>query len=241
MGKPRILTPVEVRGLKQNGIKRLDDLWERVGDNYDLQIGAVSQATGVSRAKLGDLLAAREGRATEFTEGSWGGAIWLWLKRLRRLPLRLEGGIFLLLMLLSLLLLRALGVGENLPSPVGLRPRVLVAKRNLRMDAALKPEDFYSARLVPGGDYFPYGEQLAGCVLTQDLAWGSALRFTQVKRQQLVTTKDIQTDTDLGAGTVSLTWTSYQPNALTDLKQVEGRSALLPIPSGRVVLFDYVK
>jgi hypothetical protein len=241
MGKPRILTPAEVRDLRKDGIKTPDDLWARVSENYGLQIKEVSERTKVSRTKLEDLLAAEEGRATEFKEEWLGESLWLWLKRLRRLPLRLEGSMFVILLLLSLFLFRALKVREGLPSPIGLQSRVFVAKRDLKAGTALRQEDFDTAYLVSSGDYVPATEQLTGYFLTQDIAWGKALGFTHVRRQQLVATKDIPAETGLGACAVNPAWTPYQANALTDLSQVERRTSRHPIPSGSVVLFDYVK
>jgi flagella basal body P-ring formation protein FlgA len=241
MGKPRILTPAEVRDLRKDGIKTPDDLWARVSENYGPQLKEVSERTGVSRTKLEDLLAAEEGRATEFKEGGLGEALRLWLKRLRRLPLGLEGSMFVLLLLVVLFLFRAIEVRESLPSPIGLQSRVLVARRDLKAGTALKPEDFDAAYLVSGEGYVPATEQLAGYFLTRDIAWGKALGFTDVKRQQLVAAKDIPAETTLGAGLVNPAWTPYQANALTELGQVEGRTSRHPIPSGSVVLFDYVK
>jgi hypothetical protein len=241
MGEQRILAPNEVLALKTNGIKTPDDLWERVSGDFDEKITALSSLTRVDRKKLEDFLAAKEGRAAEWSRGSWTEDLRLWIKRLIRKPFRLEGRILIILLLLTVLLLRALGVQENLPSPLGLQPRVLVAKRDLKAGAALRRDDFDCARLVSGGNYVPATEQLTGCYLMSDIAWGDALHSTQVKRQQVTTTKEISSGNEFEAGTLNLTWSLYQLNAKTDLKDVEGHTAQQPLPSGQVVLSDYFK
>lgn len=214
----------ELHGEGDQPITTVDQLWARVGSDFDKGISKLAAQKQLDAQQLTQLLTAQALREANASGGSWLQRHWL------------DSLLFGFALVLLGLLLRGIGVFGGLPPPLGLPGNVLVAARDLVPGQALRAEDFYQKPFPAASDYFTATDQLAGTVISQTVRRGQALRFDAVTRLQVVAANDILTDTIISRQDLVLRWTPYQPTAAVRTEQVLGQQARYAIPKDAVIL-----
>jgi len=231
---PQINVPaVEAKSLLGGDIKNLDDLWYFIGQEPANGLAVLAWLKGLQTEQIVTAMAAQGVRESQLKEVS----------NLKRFRLRLnqywlEVGLCVGLLFLIMLGFRAFGYLDFLPSPVGLPDRIVVAARDLVPGQVLRSNDLYTARLQRHVDYFVtptvYPE---GLILSQraPVSQFRPIKFEDVLRLQVVAKRDIIKSAKFVPEDLMVTWSPYQPDALTNPQQVLNLFSRYDIPGGAVV------
>ena len=240
---PGEFTDAEITQLANQQITSLTALWERIGKDFDHGLDEVAGATGIDVARLRGVLAHKAKRDFDLVGESLGKPQAVWRTRtthaLERHWLEIAGAALILLTLF--LILRAAGLMGRLPAPFGLRERVVVAARDLDAGAVIRQGDLFTSRMSSHEDYFHELTELNGLILAQAVHKQRPLRYSDVRRLQVVAKSDIPGGKTITAEDVQLDWTPYQRGAFEHEEEVKNQVARKAIRKGDVVLSDFVE
>lgn len=223
------ITAEDIQKLRGQGITGIDELWSRIGKDFDCGIDELARTAVIDRSHVIELLAAdAECEAEKAATGE--------LKRLWP-----EAFLILSVCMLFLLVLRAVGAEEFLPRPFELRGNVLLAVRDLEPGRVLRSGDLRVARASARDDYFQVIDETRGLILSRGVSRQQPLRFEDVLRLQVVATKDVLPEAIITPDEVSLTWCHYDPGATVSLDQAAGHRALQAIRAGDVILSEFIE
>lgn len=197
-----------------------DDLWHRIGTDFEQGLEKLTAATGIPRDRLVEVLV---GCGVTEPERHRGRArFW------NVLP-------FMLVILLAGLYLRATGKLAFLPPPWGISQQVPVTLRALEKGEAVTSEDVIRTWLIlPEGGITDL-RQTTGLRLARDLRPGSPLRASDFERLQLVATRALPVGRKLEAADVALAWSPYTEDAVLAPAEGIGRRSLRARPAGAVL------
>lgn len=219
------ITTEEIEGLRNQGIKTLEDLWLWIGKDFDEGSDRLAKETKIDSQRLIGLLADQSIREAEQESNSW--------------PSR---HLSLVAWLVSLILLGVV-VGcvlQVLLPLLGPRSSVVVAAHDLEPSQALRPGDLYSAPLLWNVNYFTATHELEGLMLTRSVARGKPIRFQDVLRPQAIAARDIDAGAIVAIDAISVTWSPYQPGAVIRKDQIVGHRVRHAFRKGEVVLSEFV-
>lgn len=239
--RPKTFDEAEGDLLRAKQISTIDDLWAAVGENFDSGIATVAADTGVSEAKIKEVLTCQEktviGRAVPTSHG-WQR---FWFLVTDYLLIRRRARRFLkehtpeFIALLVLVLATVLGVRA-----FRAERRALVATRNIEAGRTISAEDFTTAPLTPAGAYFDADNPPTGLIAAEPIGRGQMLRHSDMSRLQLTAIKDIAAGAKIEDDAVGLSWTRFANNALLQPGTAVGKRALRPIKTGDVVFVQDV-
>lgn len=215
--KPDELKLLAARNTDDEPITTFDQLWERIGANYDEGIELVAHTKGVSVERLREVLIEQALREKDQAGSSLLVRNWL--------VVALVTG---LLVLVSLVL-RLLGTFAWLPPPLGVSTSIIVAANELAVGDVIRPEDLARARRPLTTDSFTETTVLEGLVVGQAVRRGQPLRFGTLTRLQVAATEDLGAGVIVPTTAITLAWSTYDPTAATQLSQVEGQQTRRPL------------
>jgi flagella basal body P-ring formation protein FlgA len=228
--KMRYLEPDEYGRLRAAHIYSVEELWPRLGDDFDQGIDQIATEMYVSPARLSTSLIDELLGEMQFRHKSAPYLFWRWV-RLHFLDTVLVAGVAVL----ALLSLRAAGYLSALPEPFGLKQKFLVAARDLEPGHLLKAGDLYGTLLASSNDYFTDPAQLGGAVILKRVPQQKPLRNQDVSRLQVIAATDIPAGTQINPQLVKLEWSPYDPDAFLKTDQVTGCVASRPLHGGAVI------
>ena len=153
------------------------------------------------------------------------------------LDVAIAGGVAVAL----LLVLRGLGAFPELPPPLGLRGKVVVAVRDLKSGRRLRANELGSATLRARRNYFRSADKVEGLMLARDVPALSPLRHEDLLRFQVVAKKDIARCEPLRPEDVELKWKQFEPRALLWAGKASGKVARVAIRADSVLTEDMIK
>jgi hypothetical protein len=264
------ITVNEIERLEAKGIRTIGHLWTRIGaDKMKLtDLDIVAEETKISSTRLlellppslintlrTELLRRADYLNLDVPPQTTSEVVWdeskksIW--RQVALVLRkaepwfrhhlLDCVVVLSIVGLVLLIFRAAGAFDDYPSPLGLRDRVVVTRRDLRAGEVLHVErDLSQARLPTKDTYFTSTAGLEGLILTRDVSSQKPLRSADLLRFQVIATKDINSGEQITPDAVTLAWSAYHPKALVRMDDATNRQSQYAIRKSTVILADAV-
>lgn len=237
----KLLTNEQIEALTTEGIITVDDLWTRVGGDFTEVTSQdalwatidntlipgldeiIAVVPGLTREDLVRVLSAQSVAIAEAKHDAWHKRNWLKL---------LAWAMVIVIIVLGC---RALGGFQALPEPLGLQDSVLVASHNLQSGSTLRHGDVHTALLVAEPDYFTYKDRLDGFILSKPIQSERPIRYGDVLRPQLTATKDVPAGALLASDAISVTWSTFQPDALTQPVEAVGHKLRHSLKAGEVV------
>ncbi|HRQ38316.1 MAG TPA: SAF domain-containing protein [Chloroflexota bacterium] len=221
-------------------IRNMNDLWEFVGSDFDNGIKNLSQKINYDVGNLVSLLSAIGHIESEQK------SYWEWPRRRRFNMVRkkwkaleknwLELSIALGGLAILFLLTRATGF---FPWSLGLSDNVVIAAKNLEAGHIITSQDLSQAR-ISATDFFPNVSELEGLKVTNTLAKGDIIEYTDIARKQVVAINDISQGTILYTDLLTTTWTTYHPEAVLAIDEVIGFATSYDIQGGDILLKNQV-
>ena len=219
----------ETTQLHQEKIFSDDDLWRAVGEDFDGGIDTLAGKTGIPRQRLIEILAECATREPDPTRSRWLA----WPSRHA-----LDLLVLAVVLLLTVLALRAGGWLSHWPAPWGLTEKIPVTAKGLEKGQMIRAGDLTAAWLNPEPDQFRSPRDVVGFRLAADLAAGSPLHFVDVLREQVIALQDLPGGSSVPAGAVARRWSVYRPDAFVDPGRVIGQRVLSSIRKGEVISMD---
>lgn len=212
------ITNQQIKQLYDQKITTTDQLWARIGEEFNAGIENLAKKAQVDQAWLIQLLTYQIRRDAQTNGDSWLKQRWL--------------GIAVLLILAILV---GLGIRWYFTSD----PAVIAA-RDLAKDQIIRLTDLQSVELAIGANYFTRTADLTGLILTRNVARGKPLRYDDVQRLQVAAATDIPAGAIIASNMITVTWSTYQPGAATKIDQVLQRRASRALRKGTPIIMEAI-